>query len=815
VGRQANASLVATLVAAFNALLHRLTGQADFVIGLPAAGQAQPGFAGLVGHCVNTLPLRMKFDPNAPFLDLIRTSKRAILDSWEHQILSFGGLLQKLQLPRDPSRIPLMPVLFNIDPVMKLADLGPAKTRLLTHPRAFDSFEMFVNGTETPEGLVLETTYNTSLFSRQTILHWLDCFRELLRGCIANPSQPVSRLPVLSETDGKRLLIEWNATQRPLPDAPTALAMFEAQARRTPDAVAVRDADSCLTYRELDQFANHIGHRLIGKGVQPEDLVGVCVERSARMVAALLGIWKAQAAYVPLDPDYPENRLAYIVKDANLRVLITERALHEVLSSAEVERLWLDEERQAQPSAPCAPGRPDQLAYVLHTSGSTGQPKGVQIEQRNLVNFLASMAREPGLDERDVIVAVTTLSFDIAGLELYLPLVVGAQTVIATREDAIDGARLTKLIATSAATLLQATPATWRMLVEAGFNGVPGFRGLCGGEALPRELARELLSRCEGGLWNVYGPTETTVWSLCERVPSVEGAISIGRPVDNTTLYIVDEFLAPVPVGAVGELLIGGLGVGRGYLNRPDLTAERFVPDTFADAPGSRLYRTGDLARYDNSGRVFFQRRNDGQVKVRGFRVELGEIETAFDSHPDVGQSVAMVREFGPGDARLVTYVAGRSGTALSVEALREHVASRLPQYMVPQHIVTLEAFPLTPNGKVDRKALPAPSAEAGTGKAHVPPATPVQEALANIWTELLRLSRVSVRDSFFDLGGHSMLAARMLTRIRDTMGVELPMRTIFQAQTIESLAARIEAAGLVANQGSQQPAGPREDMEF
>lgn len=816
-GKKAGSSLVATLLAAVSTFLYRITGQTDFVVGMPAAGQSEEGLSRLVGHCVNTLPIRVILDPATPFLDHVRATKRAILDAFEQQRLSFGGLLQKLELPRDASRIPLIPVLFNVDPRSKPLSFGSLQAKFVSNPRSYDSFELFLNACENDLGLGLELTYSTRLFDKETILLWLEELTVLLGSVVKSPETALGRIPLLSDRERKQLLLDWNSTQQALPEEPSVLAMIEAQTRRTPDALAVQDGDESLTYRELDERANHLAHRLRDAGVNSENRVGIALDRSCWMVAALLATWKAGAAYVPLDPDYPPARLDFIAEDAALEVLVTQHSLGDILAErATLTRIWVDEDVGSRSDAPLREDAPNRLAYVLHTSGSTGKPKGVQVEHGSLVNFLASMAREPGLTAQDVLLAVTTLSFDIAGLELFLPLTVGAQVVVAAREISADGAQLARLLSSSGTTVFQATPATWRLLVEADWHGGPAFKGMCGGETLPKELAVELLRRM-GSLWNVYGPTETTVWSSCTRISESTSRIPIGRPIANTTAYLLDALGEPVPTGTLGELFLGGLGVARGYLNRPDLTDERFVPDPFASVPGARLYRTGDLARYDSTGQLYFERRNDGQVKVRGFRIELGEIESGLDQHPEVRQACAVVSDFGAGDVRLVAYVVPKSGAKPKSSTLRDHLQNLVPSYMVPQHFILLEAMPLTPNGKVDRKALPKAARNSTQEDTYFPPVTSVQEDLVRIWTDLLRVPKVGIRDGFFEQGGHSMLAARMLARVREVLKVEIPLRTIFLAQTVEALSAHVEAALLIRSSSSTpvRATAPVEEIEF
>ena len=813
VSRRHGISLVSILVAAFDAFLYRLTGQSDFVLAMPAGGQLAADMPSLVGHCVNTLPLRMTLDPAASFLAHARAVKRTILDGFDNQQLSFGGLIKKLSLPRDPSRVPLAPVIFNVDQRFELANFGPASVTFETNPRVADNFELFINGTESGSSLVLETTYNSALFEPGTVTRWLDELTVLLQGVAANPELALGDLPILPEAERRLQVEEWNATAAPLPAEATVLEMVEAQARRTPDAIAVRDARLSLTYRELDQQSNALAQALVDLGVAPEECVGVAVERSARMLVALLAVWKAGGAYVPLDPEYPAARLDYVASDAGLKVLLTDRASATVLAGHDLKRVDLDEQTSARETPPERRPAARGLAYVLHTSGSTGQPKGVPIEQRSFVNLLHALRQWPGMQPADVLVAVTTLSFDMAGVELFLPLVVGAQVVVASREIAMDARALGELIKASGATVVQATPVTWRMLAEADWQG-PGVTVFTGGEPLAPDLAAALLARTRA-VYNLYGPTETTVYSTGTKIESPEG-ITIGRPLANTTAYILDERQRLLPIGARGELYLGGLGLARGYLHRPDLTAERFLPDPVRPGTDAVVYRTGDVARYDATGKIVYEGRNDAQVKLRGFRIELGEIEFCLARQPGVRQCVVVLKEVFRGDFRLVAYVVGQGDGKLDVVALQNGLRERLPPYMVPQHFVELSALPLTPNGKVDRRALPLPELGAAKGDARLAPRTDTERRLAAIWCDLLHLAQVGVDAGFFDLGGHSMLAVRMMNRIRETFGVELPLKLVFQAQTIEALALRIDAA-LV--QKPTSPAGgggpPVEEVEF
>jgi amino acid adenylation domain-containing protein len=571
--------------------------------------------------------------------------------------------------------------------------------------------------------------------------------------------------------------------------------LLEATARRVPHATAVICGDQSLTYAELNARANHLAQLLRAKNVKADVLVGLCLERSVEMVVGLLGILKAGGAYVPLDPAYPRDRIQYILEDARVKVLVTQENLRESLSHTAPELVFVD-------SDPALPTGDDEtstsrassnLAYVIYTSGSTGRPKGVQIEHRNLVNLLLSVQKEPGFSERDVLVAVTTISFDTAGVDTYLPLLAGARLVIANREATLDGRKLAQLLNDSGATVMQATPATWRLLIESGWSGKRGLRIFSTGEALPVELATDLMKRGDS-VWNLYGPTETTIWSSLYQVRGSEKrSIPIGHPVANTKLYILDEKREPVTAEKPGELYISGNGLARGYLDRPELTAEKFVSDPFSNIPGARMYRTGDLARLLSDGNVEYMGRIDHQVKLRGFRIELGEIEVVLEQHADVKQAVVVAREERPGDKFLAAYVVFATGKRSTISDLREHLAQQLPDYMVPAAFVEVQRFPMTPNGKVDRKALPIPqAADFSDRNEYVAPRNEVERKLVAMWETILGIRPIGVCTSFFDLGGRSILAARLFMQISREFGEDVPLAALFESPTIEQLAKRL-----------------------
>ncbi|HSF41084.1 MAG TPA: amino acid adenylation domain-containing protein, partial [Thermoanaerobaculia bacterium] len=776
-------SVFMALLAAFDVLLCRFTGQEDVVVGSPIANRTRPELERLIGFFVNTLVLRTDASDDPPFTGLVDRVKEVSLGAFAHQDLPFEQLVEELQPRRDLSRNPLFQVMLNLlnAPPPRLEVMGGLEMSALPAGEGAALFDLQAYVTETPEGLRLAWEHNTDLFDRATIERLSHSFETLLSGIVAHPEARLWDLPLLSEGERSQLLLRWNGTAAPMPEPGTVHALFEAQVERTPDAVALVFEGETLTYAELNARANRLAHSLRARGVGPEALVGLRFERSVPMVLAVLAVLKAGGAYVPLDPSHPAERLAWVLEDSRAALVLTE-----------VEEV----EDDTNPEPLAGPG---DLAYVIYTSGSTGRPKGVQVTHGAVANFLASMAQRPGLSPDDTLLAITTLAFDIAGLELLLPLTVGARVVLAPRETALDGTRLAGALKAHGVTVLQATPATWRLLLATGWGGDRGLTALCGGEALPRDLTRDLLPRV-GTLWNVYGPTETTIWSSVHRVTETD-VIPVGLPIANTSIHLLDRRMEPVPLGVPGELYIGGVGLARGYLRRPDLTAERFVPDPFSS--GERLYRTGDLARRFPSGEIEYLGRADHQIKIRGFRVEPGEIEAALAEDPAVRQAVVVLREDAPGDQRLVAYVVWEA--AGDVARLREILKSRLPAYMVPSAFVELPALPLTPSGKVDRRALPRPSAERVDEAAFVAPRTPTEAALAAIWTDVLGVERVGVHDGFFDLGGHSLLATQVAARVREIFRVELPLAVLFRETALEALARAIDA--LLASEGAGEAA--------
>ncbi|MBV9182728.1 MAG: amino acid adenylation domain-containing protein, partial [Acidobacteria bacterium] len=670
--------------------------------------------------------------------------------------------------------------------------------------------DMFLSLTETGNGLDGQLEYNTDLFDAATIENFFEHLKILLDAAATSPELTLSRLPLLTAVERQRILVDWNATQSPYPKELCAHQLFERQVERTPESIAISFRTEEITYRELNRRANQLARHLRRRGVARDSLVALYLERSLDMLVALLGVLKAGGAYVPLDPLHPPERVAFILEDARVQVLITQRSLLDSLAmSRESDILCLDSDagqifgEDGENLEPLA--SPEHLAYVLYTSGSTGKPKGVEIEHRNLVNFLISMQKQPGLVSEDRLLAVTTLSFDIAGLELYLPLICGAQIVLASREEAANAEQLLAAIKRAAPTIMQATPATWRMLVDAGWKGSKAMRVLCGGEALAADLGLQLRTRCHE-LWNLYGPTETTIWSSLYRIDKdLTSSAPIGRPIANTALYVLDQNLVPVPVGVAGELYIGGDGVARGYRNRPELTKEKFILNPFSNS-GDRIYRTGDVAKYFSDGNIAYLGRSDFQVKIRGFRIELGEIENALLQHPSIRQVVVAAYECKPDDKRLVAYLVLDAGEHLTLSELRAHLKQSLPDYMIPSALVEMDSLPLTPNGKVDRKRLPAPDYHREfEGVAGRKPRNATEEILWGIWADVLGVEPASTEDDFFLLGGHSLLATKLVSRIRETLKVDLPLRTLFETPVLAALA--VELDSLLRQKGAELPA--------
>jgi len=808
IGRREGATPYMTFLAAFAALLHRYTQQTDLVLGSITSGRRRPEVEPLIGLFVNTLAIRVDASGSPSFVELLRRVRDRATEAYANQDVPFEHVVDAVQPTRDRSRSPIFQVAFQLleglGRDLRLPNVSASRVAGIKDTTKFDLTLMLHGAADGGLRAVME--YTSALFDVETVDRMLAHYAALLGAIARDPSAPIGRLAMLGTDEDALVTARWNATDAPLP-AWTTPAQVLAQAAARPDAVAVRAGRDVLTYDALARRSAALAVRLAAAGVRAGDRVGVCMDRSADLVVALLGVHRAGAAYVPLDPAYPADRIAHVLGDAGVTAVLTDAVAAASLPPLGVAVLTLDGLDETQVSdveafaAPSLDG--ESAAYAIYTSGSTGKPKGVVIPRRALANFLASMAERPGMAHGDALVAVTTIAFDIAGLELWLPLTNGAEVVLASRAVAADGAALRTLIEVTTLhapgrTMVQATPATWTLLIEAGWQGASNVVMLCGGEAWPPRLAALLLPR-GAELWNVYGPTETTIWSARHRVVDPSD-VPLGEPLANTTLLVLEPTGEPAPLGVPGELWIGGAGLASGYHGRPDLTAERFV----AHRRFGRIYRTGDRVRRRADGHLQYLGRLDDQIKLRGYRIELGEIESVLAAQPGVAQAVAAVRGAGA-EARLVAYVVP-TDASLDVAALAEPLRRALPEYMVPTAIVPLGALPLTPNGKVDRRALPAP-AEALPERPYVAPRSPLEQQIAEVWQDVLGVDRASVDDDFFALGGHSLLAMRVIARLADMLPVRLTIGALFEARTVAGLASIV-----VQRMAEQETAASNDD---
>ena len=800
-------TLFVTLLTAFKTLLYRYTGHEDIVVGIPQAGRSRPGAEGLIGHFVNTLVLRTRFGTNPTFIELLDRVRETTRTACDHQDIPFEKLVDELQPKRDLSYDPLCQVIFSLQemPVapLKLAGL---QTRVETVHTGTARTDLNVWVAEEPDGLRVCAEYSLDLFEAGTVERLLGHFRTLLEAVTDNPDRSISLLPLLTQQEHMRIVSDWNATGDEYPKDRYIHQLFEEQVVRTPDATAVVFNDRELSYAGLNRLADGLAGRLRARGAGPDTLVAICVERSLEMIVGLLAILKAGAAYVPLDPAFPAERLAFMLEDSEAAVLVTQHHLQD-LFPGKTAVICLDNDatehgfgHQPDASAP----RTENLAYVLYTSGSTGRPKGVMVSHKNVVNFFAGMDRALGR-EPGVWLAVTSISFDISVVELFWTLTRGFKVVILADQAGMkfyknDGGShasgeevrsLDEQLARHRVTHLQCTPSFARLL--AGMPGTlealrPLRRLLLGGEALPSDLA-DLLSRSlDGDLMNMYGPTETTVYSTAHKVVAVRpGTVDIGRPIANTQVYIFDRNRQPVPAGVPGELYLGGDGLARGYWRRPELTAERFVEHPFS--PGARLYRTGDVARYQADGIIEFLGRADHQVKIRGHRIELGELDVVLAQYPGILQSVVVVRTDNSEDPRLAAYIVPAVSGCPEAAGLRNFMRGKLPPYMVPDFFVFLERLPLTPNGKIDRNALPPPPRNMVVQSVGAPLLLGLEKAIAAIWKDILAIEHLNPDDNFFDSGGRSFQVVQVKNRLQESLGVELPVIKLFQYPTIRSLA--------------------------
>ncbi|MEH2268244.1 MAG: amino acid adenylation domain-containing protein [Nostoc sp.] len=818
--QESDATLFMTLLAAFLVLLSRYSGQLDIVVGSPIANRNNKSVDQLMGFFANTLALRGDLSGNPSFADFLTQVRQTTLSAYAHQDLPFEMLVEKLQPDRDLSRNPLVQVMFSLQNASQsFWDLPGLTTQKMSLPvDEMVRFDLEVNYWEVSGGLEGVWSYNADLFNAATITRIAQHFQTLLQAIVANPRAGIAKLPLLSQAERHQLLVEWNDTLADYPHDKCIHQLFEEQCLSTPDAVAVVYENQQLTYYELNYQANQLAHYLQTLGVKPDVLVGICVERSLEMVIGLLGILKAGGAYLPLDPDYPTERLSFMLEDAQVPVLLTQQELLEKLPQHQAQVVCLDTDwqliSQLSQDNPITNVQNSNLAYVIYTSGSTGKPKGAMNTHRGIGNRLLWMQQTYQLTTVDCILQKTPFSFDVSVWEFFWPLLNGAYLVLAKPGGHKDSAYLVNLILEQQITTLHFVPSMLQIfLEEQNLKNCSSLkRVICSGEALPKELQERFFTRLECELHNLYGPTEAaidvTFWQ-CKQKSNLR-TVPIGRPIANTQIYILDSHLQPVPVGLIGELHIGGLGLARGYLNRPQLTQDKFIPNPFEEVGESTLYKTGDLARYLPDGTIEYLGRIDNQVKIRGFRIELGEIEALLASHAEVWENVVVVREDESGDKRLVAYIVPQVEQSPTVQQLRHFLKAKLPEYMMPSAFVLLESLPLTANGKVDRRALPKPELDGTLLEKYVAPRTPIEEMLVQIWAQVLKVEQVGIHNNFFELGGHSLLAMQLVSRIRNIFKVELPLRELFAAATVAQLAQSIGQLQQQDLELSAQPIVPR-----
>ncbi len=801
--RRQGSTLFMTLLACFETLLLRWSGQERFAVGTPVAGRTRVETEGLIGLFVNTLALRAEVGGDPRFTELLERVRETALGAYAHQDLPFEKLVEALSPERALSRAPLFQVMFVLQnaPMPELSVSGLRLSGLEVESGSA-KFDLTLTLSPSPTGLLVVLEYSRDLFDRTTAARLAASWSELVSAVASDPDRRLSELPLLGEAQSHQVRVEWNAPPA-LAGEPRCLhELFAARALRAPEAEAVRFEGRSLSYGELEARANRLAHHLRSLGVGPGVIVGACLDRSLEMIVGLLAVLKAGGAYVPLDPEYPLDRLSFMLADTAAPVLLTQTHLRDRLRPLAGGTLCLDDADLAAAleslpaTAPCSGVCLDDLAYVIYTSGSTGRPKGVMVHHRGVVNRLLWAQEAYPVTPRDRVLQKASFSFDFSVWECFGPLLAGAVAVLSRPGGHRDSAYLARTLREERITLVHFVPSMLQVfLAELDFGSFEDLRFVfSGGEALSAELQQAFYARMRAPLRNQYGPTEisidTTDW-ICR--PGEGTAVPLGRPLANTAVHLLDSSLRPVPIGTAGEIVIGGTGVSRGYLGRPELTAERFVPDPFSGVPGSRLYRTGDLARHLPDGSLEFRGRIDHQVKVRGFRIELGEVESALLADPAVREAAVLAREDVPGDRQLVAYVVLEGNGELG--ALRDRLRRSLPDYMVPSALVVLDRFPLTPGGKLDRKALPAPVRGGGPEDGWTAPRTPTEEIVAGIWAELLRLDRVGAHGDFFELGGHSLLGSQAMARLREAFGVTLPLRALFEAPTVAGIAERLAAA--------------------
>jgi amino acid adenylation domain-containing protein len=823
------ASFVTTLLTTFELLLYKLTGDSDVVVGLPAAGQSDYGMKHLVGHCVNLLALRSNIDEAKIFADHLKARRTAVLDAFDNQKYTFGTLLRKLPIPREPGRIPLVPVVFNIDMNM---DDGVAfeglRHRFVSNPRRHENFELFLNATGTQDNLVLEWSYNTDLFDKDTIANWHNEFTAIARAIIADPQQTLEHVLEMLAGSGVNELppSEWIGRAVPYPRNKNIGQLFEEQVAQHGEKVAAELGGRTISYNELHRRSLHLAHRLRSEGVKEGDLVGLCVDRDLHMLTAMLAIVHCGAAFVPFDPNYPSERLAFMLNDTRVKLMLTQQRLRDALPRHDARSLMLDQVPEGPAPVVEPAGGPESMAYIMYTSGSTGKPKGVVIPQRGIVRLVKEQNYVKfGPDV--VIPQLSNISFDASTFEIWGALLNGGRLVLLPQQKPTL-LEITTTIERCGVNTMFITTALFNLLVDEQLDRLRSLKCLhTGGEVMSIPHIRKALTVLGPGvLHNIYGPTENSTYSCYHPINSIAdigSAVPIGGPIHNTFLYVLDKDLRPVAIGQKGELYCGGDGVALGYWERPELTAEKFLDDPFRKVPGAKMYRTGDLVRWLPNGALEFAGRADDQVKIRGFRIELGEVEAAIASHPQVHDRVAIVRDDMPGGKQLVAYLIAKNADLIEkdpeqqekfIVSVREYLRARMPEFMVPATFVVMRSFPINANGKIDKRALPVPELRSQTMHVqYVAPRDAMERQLATTWSKLLGVERIGVHENFFDLGGHSLIGLQLLAQVEEHFGRTLALKSLFQAPTISAFAKLLQKEGggtELTNLSAIQPEGNR-----
>ena len=809
--KKQGSSLFNVFLTAFKVTLARFANLEDVIVGSPVRSRNNPDLLNTIGYFVNTVALRSQIKLNLSFEESLKVVSQTCIEAFDHQTLPFQVVLNNVDHPRDPSRSPIFQTFFSYQDTSNRSGMlnGQPYTQInIDKASLHTDLDLWIKASDKKIEGAFE--FRQDLFKDISIENFFNCFSFLLDNLIKHEGTSILSRPILPSAQSEIILKEWNHTETSTTEFQPLHKMFEGMVEKFPGNLAIQNAEGSLSYSELNKEANKVAHSLIARGVAPGDLVGLCLNRDLNMLTSILGIMKVGAGYVPLDPGFPQERLNYMASSSKPKVLISDRNLSKrfpQLNSILVEEMASDSSLST--SNPHVSLLKDATAYVIYTSGSTGLPKGVEVSHNALSNFLVSMGKTPGITSKDKLLAVTTLSFDIATLELYLPLTVGASLYLAGSYDVIDGKALKTIIESNQVNFMQATPSTWRLLLAAGWNGSKDFKVLCGGEPFPKDLAQKLVSIC-GSVWNMYGPTETTVWSTCYKIEEGFELVSIGKPIDNTYTYILDEGLNLCPIGSSGQLYIGGLGLAKGYFKQPDLTEEKFIPNPFV--PGQKMYATGDFARFNHQGELECLGRQDGQVKIRGYRIELGEIESAISKMPSVKENAVITKEVKPGDVRIISFLVLAPNYELQESSLRNSLNTVLPKYMVPSHFVVLEKLPQTLNGKIDKKTLGTlftdvkPAEETKPVSAFETSSGPDSE-IREMWKSILNIDSISDKDNFFNIGGNSLLAVQLFSQIAKKYKQNLPLSILLESSDfrsfVESVRPLIKSQPLVAKGAS------------